>query len=490
MIFINRRGRIVYANKKCEEIMGYQRADLYSEDFDFRTLIAAESSELVRSLFEGYMKGREADPYDCRLVTKSGRRIDTIITTTLMNYEGSIAILGIITDITERKRLEAQLFWSQKMETVGRLAGGVAHDFNNILTTIRSYVELGMMHLHPEDPLNGNFQEILKASDRAANLTTQLLAFSRRQRTEKRVISLNEAIRNMEKMLRRLIGENIELVTRMTKDLGRVKADVGQVEQVIVNLCVNARDAMPEGGRLTLSTANVTFGEQHVRRHVWATPGRRVMLAVSDTGVGLTEEVKAHLFEPFYTTKELGKGTGLGLATSYGIVRQNRGNITATSKPGKGTTFKIYFPRVDEEPEPLPMPDESGDPPRGSERVLLVEDDPSVRKVTVQVLSGQGYTVLEAPNGEEALRVARNDPEGEIHLLMTDVVMPRMSGVNLANLLREERPGLRVLFFSGYTGDGLDEQSLRDPDVAFLQKPFSPATLARTVYDLLRWKRA
>lgn len=388
-------------------------------------------------------------------------------------------------DITQRKPLERQLLWYKKMETVGRLAGGVAHEFNNLLATITMRAELGMLGLQPADRLHKNLQEILRAADRGARITSQLLAFSRHQKIEPKVIDLNEALLDTGKMLCRLIGEGIELVTLPGEGLGRVKVDPGQIEQVIVNLVLNACDAMPKGGKLTLETANVNLDNEYARRHLTVTPGEYVMLAVSDTGLGMTEEVKAHLFEPFFTTKGVGKGTGLGLANCYGIIKQSGGNIWVDSEPGKGTTFKIYFPRVKEEAEALPMRDKFGHIPQGTETVLLAEDEPSVRAVVASALRKLGYTVLEAANGEKALRVAREHAGKEIHLLLTDVVMPRMSGKTLAEQLRTERPNMKMLFMSGYTNESIVSHGVPDLSIGFLQKPFSSTVLAGKVREVL-----
>jgi signal transduction histidine kinase len=394
-------------------------------------------------------------------------------------------ILLAIEDVTEHKRLEAQFLQSQKMETVGRLAGGVAHEFNNLLTTIITNAELGTMRLRPDDDLSNNLQQILQTAERGASLTSQLLAFSRRQIVEPKVTDLNEALLNMVKMLRRIIGEDIELVTLPGEDLGRVKVDPGQIGQIIVNLVLNSRDAMTRGGKLTIETASVTLDEGYVTQHVDVTPGEYVILTVTDTGVGMTEEVKAHLFEPFFTTKKVGKGTGLGLATCYGIVKQNGGHIRVESEPGKGTTSSIYFPRVKEEAEALPKRDESGPMPLGKETILLAEDEPSVRNVTAAMLRDLGYTVLEAANGEEALQVAREHAGKEIPLLLTDVVMPQMSGKTLADQLRGERPNMRVLFISGYTDESITSHGPPDPSTAFLEKPFLSRVLASEVRELL-----
>jgi two-component system cell cycle sensor histidine kinase/response regulator CckA len=371
------------------------------------------------------------------------------------------------------------------METVGRLAGGVAHDFNNLLTTITGYAELAMMGLHPSDRVHNDLREILKASERAAKLTQQFLAFSRRQRIEPKVVNLNGIVLDSEKMLSRIIGEDIEVTTALTEDLVPVMVDPGQIEQVIVNLCVNARDAMPDGGKLTIETANVTLDEAYTRRRLTVTPGDYVMLAVSDTGIGMTKEVKQHLFEPFFTTKELGKGTGLGLATCYGIVKQSGGNIWVYSEPGQGTTFKIYLPQVDRKAETLPRRDEVGYLPGGTETVLLVEDEPSVRDIAARILREQGYRVLEAATGEDAVGFATEKGDEQIRLLVTDLVMPEMGGRELADRLRAVYSDIKVLFLSGYTDEAVVRHGMLDTGAAFLQKPFSAAALTRKVRELL-----
>jgi CheY-like chemotaxis protein len=372
------------------------------------------------------------------------------------------------------------------METVGRLAGGVAHDFNNLLTIITGYSEMVMMKLSPGEPMFSDMQEIKKASERASQLTRQLLAFSRRQLTEPKSFHLNDVLLEIDRMLRRLIGEDIELVTIPAENLGRIKIDPGQLEQVIVNLSVNARDAMPEGGKLTFETANVTFDEVSVSRRRGIQPGDYVMLAVSDTGQGMSEEVLEHIFEPFFTTKDSGQGTGLGLATCYGIIKQNGGSIQISSEPGRGTTIKLYLPRTEEEGGPVPMPDEPGELPLGTETVLFVEDEISLRAIAARFLRKQGYQVLEATNGDEALRmVADLVGEREIHLLLTDVVMPGMGGKELAKQLQAKHPDLKVLFISGYPGEAISSLGVLDSGVAFLRKPFTPGRLAGKVRKLL-----
>jgi len=393
-------------------------------------------------------------------------------------------IRGSFIDITERKKLEERLRQSQKMESVGRLAGGIAHDFNNLLTVITGYSELMLSQLEERSPLVKEVEEIKRAGERASSLTQQLLAFSRRQVLQPRVIDLNEVVSRVEKMLRRLIGEDVELRTVPGAGLWSVKADPGQIEQVLVNLVVNARDAMPGGGVLTIETGNVFLDEEYSLGHLPARSGHYVMLAVSDTGVGMDERTKSQVFEPFFTTKESGKGTGLGLSTVYGIVKQSGGYIWVYSEPGKGSTFKVYIPRTEEredDPRKAVPPVEDL---RGEKTVLIVEDEESILKLSSAVLGGYGYSVLAAPGGEDGLRIAGKH-EGEISLLLTDVVMPGMGGRELYERILQQRPKIKVLYMSGYTDKAIVRRGVLDPGTSFLQKPFSPISLARKVKEVL-----
>jgi signal transduction histidine kinase len=449
----------------------------------------------------------------------------------------------------ERRRLEAQFIEAQKMEVIGHLASGVAHDFNNILAVIVGYSDLMMQELGPDDPLRKHVEEIQHASERAAGLTRQLLVFSRRQTVQPVVLDLNEVVKDLDKMLRRLIDENIELTTVPGKQTGRVKADFGYVGQVLMNLVVNARDAMPNGGKLTIATNNVTLDEnyspsgvgvcaspggaslltpqgescgvsggtspeqvhpvrlpplshgagsstpQGKRTHTGVIPGLPaeasakagdyVMLSVSDTGTGMTDEVKAHLFEAFFTTKPKGKGTGLGLATCRTIVQQSGGHIGVYSEVGKGTTFKIYFPRVEQPMDISTKPGETSPLPRGTETLLLVEDEPSVRHLTCRILELQGYNVLRANNGQDALHVAREHKGSPIRLVVTDVIMPLMGGKVMAEWLKTTYPDLKILFTSGYTDDAIAQHGVLETGVEFLSKPYTPAMLARKVREML-----
>ncbi len=382
----------------------------------------------------------------------------------------------------QHRQLEAQLIQAQKMEGIGRLAGGVAHDFNNLLTAILGYADLMESQLEDEG-LRSELREIRLAGERAAALTRQLLAFSRRQVLQPRTLDLNAVVSDVEKMLARVIGEDVTLVTRLDPSLGSVKADPGQLEQVIMNLAVNARDAMPEGGTLTFETANALLDADFIAVHPGSLPGAHVVLIVTDTGTGMTDEVRSHAFEPFFTTKVKGKGTGLGLATAYGIVKQSGGYITVDSAAGHGTTFRIYLPRVEGTADSARTASSSL-LPTGTETILLVEDEPGVRRLSRTILEAQGYAVLEAASGDEALEVAQSHP-GEIHLVATDVIMPGISGRVLWDRLRGLRPNSRVLFMSGYTDDAIARHGVLEPGIAFLQKPFTPLSLAQKVREVL-----
>jgi two-component system cell cycle sensor histidine kinase/response regulator CckA len=406
------------------------------------------------------------------------------ITTHELTFYGRPAQIVLAYDVTERRFLEEQFRQSQKLEAVGQLAGGVAHDFNNLLTVITGYSELSLRGLDKDTPLYSNLEEIKKAGESAATLTRQLLAFSRKQVLQPKVLQLNVIVNDVNKMLQRLIGEDIDLLTVLEPSLGQIKADPGQIEQVILNLAVNARDAMPQGGRLSIETTNVYLDEQYARRHTAIQPGHYVMLAVSDTGCGIDAEIQVRMFEPFFTTKEHGKGTGLGLSTVYGIVKQSDGNIWVYSEVGKGTTFKVYLPRVDEGAQEYKRSAETEKALQGTETILLAEDEDIVRKLARQVLEMYGYQVLEAANGDAALLICERYTE-PIHLLITDVVMPEMSGRELAERWSQLCPEMRVLFMSGYTDDAIVHQGVLDAGANFIQKPFSPDALAGKVREVL-----
>jgi len=385
----------------------------------------------------------------------------------------------------ERQFLQGQLLQSQKMESIGRLAGGVAHDFNNILTAILSYAELTLMKLAEDHPVRSHLVSIQAASEKAATLTHQLLAFSRRQVLEMKAVDLNKVIEGMANMLSRMIGEDILLELKTEATISTIRADQGQIEQVLMNFAVNARDAMPSGGRLLIGTKDVDLNDVLLRTQETVTFDKYVMLSVADTGAGMTAEVRERIFEPFFTTKELGRGTGLGLATVYGIVKQHSGNIFVDSDPGQGTTFKVYFPIAGERGQECDKDhDLSGPLPAGTEVILVVEDDPSVRELVRQVLAPLGYKVLATAGGDDALRTS-DSYDGPVDLLLTDVVMPGMNGKQLAETLRIKRPGIKVLFMSGYAHDVLSTQGMLEPGVAMIHKPFRTVALARQVRQVL-----
>ncbi len=390
-----------------------------------------------------------------------------------------------IEERAEHRRMETQFIEAQKMEVIGHLASGVAHDFNNILFVIMSYNDLIAQGLAQDSPLRAYSEEIRNATDRAAGLTRQLLIFSRKETVQPVVLGLNDVLNDLSKMLRRLIGENIEIVMIPGHGLGGIQADPGHVGQVLMNLVVNARDAMPNGGRLTIATGNATLDEEYARTHPGARPGDYVRLGVSDTGTGMTDDIKAHLFEAFFTTKPKGKGTGLGLATCQAIVQQSGGHIGVDSTLGQGTTFQVYFPRVKQAPEAPAGPIPTGPLPRGTETLLLVEDDPAVRHLAYDVLEGQGYRVLRAGDGQEGLRVTREPGGRAIDLVITDVIMPVMGGKAMVEWLKLNYPDLKVLFTSGYTEDAMLQQGVFSPGVAFLPKPYTPGVLLRKVREML-----
>ncbi len=464
---------------------GYSPDEFISGAITFQTIIHPDDVERVISEAEVHsLRGTDTFRLEYRIVSKDGAVRWVEDRTVVIRDKNGRAThhQGAVLDITERKTLESQLLQSQKMETVGRLAGGIAHDFNNILTAIKGYASLARRGLSGNERASDDLGQVLKATERATGLTNRLLAFSRRQIIALHPVNLNDLILDMDKMIRRLIGEDIELVTLPAGDLGCVRADPGQIEQALVNLAVNARDAMPRGGKLTIQTSNVTIGTTEAREFLGVEPGDFVLLTISDTGIGMTDDVKAHLFEPFFTTKEKGKGTGLGLATVYGIVQQHEGNIIVTSESGRGTAIKIYLPRTEATAET--QTSDEGPLPCGTETILLVEDEPLVRRLAARVLDERGYTVLKAADGTEALRVAQDYP-GAIHLLLTDIVMPQMNGRVLAERLLQIRPTIKIAFMSGYTDDAIVRSGVPKQDVTFLQKPFTEVTLTRIVREAL-----
>ena len=476
----NRKLRLV--NPGFQKITGYDENELVGQDCLY--LATADFKEKIRLNAVQMLKGKTSTPYEYQFQTKGGETRWAMESVASTMYNGKKASIGYFMDITESKRLEDQLGRAQKMEAIGILAGGIAHDFNNLLTAIMGYGEIMKMDLDKKDPHYYYADEILKTAIRGSTLTHQLLAFSRKQILQPSVISINSLVANMEKLLRRLIGEDIDLVTVIDPELGAVRADQGQIEQIIMNLAVNARDAMPQGGKLTIETASVYLDEDYERNHLEVTGGPHIMLAVSDNGMGMDAETQSHIFEPFFTTKKLGQGTGLGLATVYGIVKQSGGHIWVYSEPGQGTTFKIYLPRVEEAVAPIKPKADRRTELKGPETILVVEDDDALREVIYRGLKKYSYTVLAAANGGEALILCEKYKR-PIQLILTDVVLPQMSGRELVERLASSRPGMRVLYMSGYTENAIVTHGVLHADVGFLQKPFKVDQMVRKIRETL-----
>jgi len=485
---IDIEGRLMECNPALQEMLGYRKEEILTRYFSELTHMEDKTVDL--DFYKKLLSGKQ-DHYQVekRCIRKDGGVVWGRVNVSLVRDAGGNPqyTIHMVENINEWKQLETQFLQSQKMETVGRLAGGIAHDLNNLLTVLSGYSQLSLLELKEDDPLKGNLQEIKSATERAAQLTRQLLVFSRRQGLDMKVLDLNTIVRGLEKMLRRIMGEDVQLITNLAEDLGSVKTDPAQIEQVLLNLLVNAKDAMGEGGKLILETNNVGLDEDYARTHINVIPGRYVLLSVSDTGCGMSPEVKERIFDPFFTTKEKDKGTGLGLSTVYGIVKQSGGHIWVYSELGQGATFKIYLPRVEDgvAAEAFAEKDKGSDLLRGSEIVLLVEDDPSVRNLAARILRGQGYTVLEAADGEVAMHIAHEPIIKEIHLLLTDVVMPRMGGKELVERFKALYPCVRILFISGYGDKAITHQALLEPGSPFLEKPFSPIDLAKKVREVL-----
>ena len=492
---VDRQGRCTFANRSAVTMLGYGRQDLLvgravhdvlhrarsdgprcsDQDCRLRRVLAADSD------LAGYLDDETFDRAD-------GARFTAEMRLFPVNRGGQrVGSVASFVDITQRKRLEAQLRQAQKMEAIGSLAGGVAHDFNNLLSVILSYAEMMLDGLKGGDPMRPELEEIKKAGERASVLTRQLLAFSRQQLMQPRVLDLNQVLNGLQSMLRRLLGEDVELSLLTSRALGQVRADPGQIEQVVMNLVVNARDAMPDGGRISIETDNVELGAAYASVHVGVTPGPYVLMAVTDTGIGMDAATQARIFEPFFTTKEKGKGTGLGLSMIFGIVQQSGGHIWVYSEPGKGSTFRIYLPRVDGVVDAIDPAPSGPVTLRGSETVLLVEDDDQVRAISRTILRRHGYNVLEAANGGEAFLLCERYT-AKIHLLVTDVVMPRMSGRQLAERVAPLRPEMKVLYLSGYTENTIVHHGMLDAGIAFLQKPIVPDSLLRKVREVLESK--
>jgi PAS domain S-box-containing protein len=488
-------GAIQYVNPAFEAVTGYTRREVLGKNP--RLLKSGKQDEaFYRNLWETIKSGRM---WQGRIINKRKDgdlyTEDTTISPVKDRQGRIVSFVAVKRDITEhlriseeKDRLQEELYQSQKMESIGRLAGGVAHDFNNMLNVILGYGDIILQKLHPDDPLRGDVEEMLKAGRRSADLTRQLLAFSRKQILQPKVLDLNEVVANIEKMLRRLIGEDIALELSLSKDLPNVKVDPGKVEQAIVNLAVNARDAMPMGGRLLIETSEIELDEAYAESHHGAVPGKYAVLSVSDTGCGMEKEVVARIFDPFFTTKEKGKGTGLGLATVYGIIKQSGGDIQVFSEPGKGTTFKLYLPATCERAEaPAGEASHEEPPADGGARILVVEDEEALRGLLGEILAKFGYEVTLAANGGEALLLV--EEQGlQPDLVITDMVMPGLTGSALSGRLRRKHPGLKVLFMSGYTEDTIIHDGALDPGTPFIQKPFTIRGIAEKVREVLREK--
>jgi PAS domain S-box-containing protein len=486
IVIADKRGRISEVNAQALQMFGYGREELFGQSVE--TLLP----ERLRTSHEGHRAGYHTDPHarpmglgmELFALRKDGTEFPVEISLGPIETGEELLISSIIVDITARKKMEKQLRLSQRMEAIGELAGGVAHDFNNLLAVILGCADAVIDSLPDVHPATKKVEMVRQAASSAADLTRQLLAFSRQQLLQPRVLNLKEVIDNTQGLLRRLIGENIEMMIRLEPSLGCVKADPGQIEQVLLNLCVNARDAMPKGGRLTISGRNVELDDSYRDERLVVVPGRYVMLAVEDTGYGMDRETQARIFDPFFTTKEFGKGTGMGLATVYGIVKQSGGYIWVYSEPSKGTVFKVYLPLVSESAQPIRQIEANPASLQGSETILLAEDSDSLREMAKEYLESIGYCVIECASGKDALQRAK-EFDGIIQLLLTDIVMPEMSGPELAAEIALVRPGIKIIFTSGYTDDAITRQGILDPAVAFIQKPYRPKALGRKIREVL-----
>jgi two-component system, cell cycle sensor histidine kinase and response regulator CckA len=486
-IYVIQGKQFVMINDKFQEIFGYSESEVLSPGFTFMNLLDEDSIPLIEERRRKRERGEDvSDRISFIGRTKDQKKIHVEASLATIEWEGKSAVLGILRDMTSQRQLEEQFRHSQKIEAVGRLAGGLAHDFNNILTAISGYAELVAAKV-PDGQVKDNINEIITASDRATKLVQQLLAFSRRQVIKPIPVNLNAIITAMDSLLHRVVGENTELHTHFEETLGTIEIDPALVEQVIMNLVINARDAMPDGGILSVETFNTELSSEYGHMHPEVLPGKYVALAISDTGIGIAEDIRDQIYEPFFTTKEKGKGTGLGLSTVYGIVMQSGGHIWCYSEVANGTTFKIYFPRVDKEVPPTVTTERTAVeevPKAMNETILIAEDEDSVRRFCANVLSDLGYNILQAKDGMEALQISQRHPE-KIDLLVADIMMPGLNGKELAHKLCKERTSLKVIFISGYTNSVIVNRGILDPGIAFIQKPFTPKMLGIRVREVL-----
>lgn len=477
-------GRFIYVSPNHHAILGYKPEKLLEKNI-FDILHPEEHSLLTTEINEA-VKKNSSYHIVCRFKHKSGKwRHFECVGKPYKTSNGEIRRVSVSRDITERLILEEQLRQSQKMEAIGRLAGGIAHDFNNILTVIIGHSELLLNVLPSTSPLYTSTDEIKKAGDRAISLVRQLLAFSRKQILEPKVININMVIANLEKMLKRLIGEDILLETILSQSINAIKADPGQIEQVLINLAVNARDAMPSGGKLTIETSAVDLTKDSTKLYDLIPSGSYILITIKDTGLGMDQETLSHLFEPFFTTKEQGKGTGLGLSTVYGIIKQSGGYIFADSEPKKGTTFKLYFPEIDGEPEDINIEHFNAiEPSKGEETILIIEDEDGVRSLITEILQRQGYNVLQVPDGSQAIELSKLYP-GQIDLILTDVVVPGISGREAIKHIMPMQPNAKILYMSGYSDDAIKHHGVIEPETSFIQKPFTRTMLVQKIIDVL-----
>ncbi len=480
-------GNIIFVNDSFIKTYGYPKEELIGQSIN-KFHPSQNPRQIFKPIIEKTLKGSWEG--EITAVRKNREKFSIYIRTSpVLGDDGApIVIVGVARDITEKKLLEDQLRQSQKMEAIGQLAGGIAHDFNNLLTVIEGYTELLFSNISENDASYSFVRQIKKAADRATSLTSQLLAFSRRQILQPKTIDVNMLVSEMSVMLKRLIGEDIELTTMLSPDIGAIKADRGQMEQVLMNLAVNARDAMPDGGLLTIETKTVSLeAALYERHHSGIRKGNYVMLAISDNGIGMDNETKERVFEPFFTTKEKSKGTGLGLATVYGIVKQSGGHLWVYSEPGQGTTFKIYLPMVKNKKTKIDKPETAAEDIHGTETILVVEDEFMVRELVCDTLRTSGYTVLEAANGKQAIEVFSSNKD-KIDMVLTDVIMPEMSGRKMIETLYEAYPNITALYMSGYTDDAIIKHGVLEPGMAYIQKPFSPKALIQKVRQVLEDK--